>query len=300
MSPRCRARRFLLVLAACAACDLPLLSPPSDERQSLRLQVLEQEDTSVVRVLGLVDRARLEISGSGFALDTVVPATPLGGTVVVRFVLSAPLPRGALTVRVELSAGARVLMAGGGTLQREGSDRILLRPVADRLLAEPPPADIDVLGQTLPLGGEVLFATGDVWLGARPIWLSDNPGVLEVQPGDVAISRSNGTARLRLSFEDLSREWVVRVAQRPVELWGVAPADTTVTVGASFPLRVFGQDRNGFALVPGARVAWLVGGGILVDSLGVLTATQAGPAFASVVLGNTQHTAVLTIVPAGS
>jgi hypothetical protein len=200
----------------------------------------------------------------------------------------------------EADQPARVLMAGGGTLQREGSDRILLRPVADRLLAEPPPADIDVLGQTLPLGGEVLFATGDVWLGARPIWLSDNPGVLEVQPGDVAISRSNGTARLRLSFEDLSREWVVRVAQRPVELWGVAPADTTVTVGASFPLRVFGQDRNGFALVPGARVAWLVGGGILVDSLGVLTATQAGPAFASAVLGNTQHTAVLTIVPAGS
>jgi hypothetical protein len=292
-----------LMLAACVACDLAVTTGAPDAREALRFQITEQEDTSVARVLGLVDRARLEVSGGGIAIDTVVPAHVAGGTVVARVVLTVPPGSGVLTVRAELRRGSQTLLVGSGTLQRDADAPILIRPMPGSLSNDPVPSQLDALGDVLRLSARVHFLTGDVWHGAEPTWESDNPGVLEVRPEEgIAIPRANGRARLRLSFEHLSRELEIRVAQQPTALWGVAPSDTTLVVGEAFPLRVFGADRNGFPLLPGARVSWVAGGGIVVDTLGVVTATQAGAAFARAVLGASQHTSTITVVdaPTGS
>jgi hypothetical protein len=286
-----------VLLTSLSACELAVVGAPVPEPIAVSLQVMANSDTSIAVVLAKVDRAWLEFTRGSVTLDTIVPVYVGEGSVLTRLQLTPPDGEGALTVRAELRRASNALFEGSATVSGDRSGVVRVRPVASHLGAVTVPSFVDALGDTVVLSGSVRFATGDIWDGASPTWSSEDSGVLEVQSNLRAIPRGNGTTRLVLSFEQLEQRFTVRVTQEPVELWGVGPTDTTVVVGSQFALRAFGQDRTAMPLLPGARVTWVAGGGVSVDSLGLATALVAGDGFVHGLLGTVRHSASITVVP---
>jgi hypothetical protein len=291
------------LLAALAACDALIVEPDGEVPISVQLQIEESVDTTFARVLGKVQRARLSFDAEGFTLDTTVTvglgADSAGGVATARIALGLPRSAEVVTVRAELVLHNWVLFVADGVLTPGQPDavRLVLTPIAGVLRVGPGPT-FDALGQSFALFSRVQFASDDDWpISYQPEWTSEDPSIIEVQPGAVAVPRGNGVTNLVATFGNLHRIVGASVQQEPHLLTGLAPADTTISVGDSFPLRVFGEDANGYPLLPGTRITWVYGGGVSVDEDGILTAHTAGPAFVHGLLGSTQHTVNLTVNP---
>ena len=297
MNPRSWALGMVLAGGA-AACDV-LVEPSPGASADVRFQVEEVGDSSVAAVLNRVESASLRFEGGGVTVDTTVWVRVEEGQVHARLVLD-PLPGSVpLTVRAQLLASSLVLFEGRGTLSGRAapSARIFVRPIANHLML-PGFHHFDALGGGVQLWSEVYFATGDRWHGVDAAWSSENPDVVEVEPGPRAVPRSNGVTTLAASFQHLRVTRRFSVRQVPRLLTGVGPVDTTVAVGDRFTLRVFGEDLGGHPLLPGADVQFVHGGGVEVDTLGVVTAVAAGPGFVHAVLGATRQSATITVLAA--
>lgn len=280
-----------------SACDLPV-EPSLGPQLRIQLQVAQADDTSVARVLQKVSSLTLRLTRGDAVMDTVLLLSVAGGVARARVYVRPPPGDGPIDLRAELRSSSALLFDGVGVTSAASASRahIVLRPVPARL-ATISGQRFDALGPAMQLWSEIYFATGDRWEGVAADWSSLDPDVVQVEAGDRAVPRANGVATLQATFHHLARPVQFTVAQKPSALSGIAPADTTVTVGDSFHLRVFGEDLAGFPLLPGAVVSWVTGGGITVDSIGAVTATSPGTAFAHAVLGTERQTATITVVP---
>lgn len=289
----------LASLVLVAGCELGVDAPGAEVVVPVQLAVGENTDSTLLPVIAKVDRAWLEFSRDGVSLDTLVAVEVDGGVVRTRVALTPPSGAGALTVRAGLGNQVGVLFEGEGTIPRgatEAAGRIFMTPVPNdiRFLF---PGTVDALGEEVHLDAAVRFRNGDRWDGWTLRFTALDPSMVELRADGVAVSRGNGQTTIVARYEGLTASQQFTVRQRVVLLAGVAPGDTTVTVGDTFSLRLLGEDPNGYPLVRGAGATWSSAGGVVVDSLGVARATVPGVATVSATAGSTVQTATITVVP---
>ena len=303
---RARGLTAALAVLGLGGCDALLVDPaPQHSLADVRLALTQGDaaQTSYGDLTGplqAVRYARFELLRDGGTRDTVAGARVDDGTVSVRLILRPEEARGWLTIQAELWSGNQLpLFRGNGLLQAyelAPATTIGLTPVAGYVV---PTAvqTLSALGDTVALSGQVQFANAIPIPGAVIQWETVNPTIAEVVQGDRLVPRSNGTTMVRGSALGATGQTVVVVRQTAVSLTGVGPADTTVAVGASFRARPFGQDPDGFPLLPGAAVEWSARGVVSVNSQGMVTAQSAGSGFVDATLGNVVHTAQVTVTP---
>lgn len=140
----------------------------------------------------------------------------------------------------------------------ESSDvSISLTPVAQALeIPVIPP--FTVFGETVPLGGAVLFATGDAIPDAEPEWESLDPAVLLVEPapggGYQAVALADGEGRLRAAYGSRTEEVEAQVRAVVVSA-EIEPSSAVLAPGQSVSLEVLHYDAAG-NLVPGRTSDW--------------------------------------------
>lgn len=293
----------ILGVAGCDALFVDLEPVGTDMEIRLTLTEHVQSQTSfgdLTGPLSAVRFARFRFVSGEAARDTVVAARFDGSSIEARVTLLGSETRGWLEIQAELLMGSQqVLFRGHALLQAHElapHASIDLSPVAERVAAVLP-LSLTALGDTVPLNGQVQMANGHAILGTVITWAALDPSVAEVVGGDRLVSRSNGSTTLTASALGATSAYVLVVRQTPVILTGIGPADTTVSSGSSFQARPFGEDRNGFPLLPGARVVWSAIGVVNVDSLGNVSASSAGLGFVEATLGADLHSARVTVTP---
>ncbi|MEX2048974.1 MAG: hypothetical protein WEB90_05295 [Gemmatimonadota bacterium] len=233
--------------------------------------------------------------------DTIVAGSLESGAFRARVTLRPQEARDWLEIQAELRMSNELPLFRGHALvlpsEFSPAASIELTPVAYSIGAPVPAPTITALGDTARLGGEARFANDMRIEGATILWESSNPSIAEVVDGDEIVPRTNGTVVMIGSSLGATIQRAVTVRQTPVALTGVGPADTTVTVGATFRARPFGEDRNGYPLLPGALVQWWGRGAVTVDANGEVRATASGTGFVDVSFGPTTHTAQVVVVP---
>lgn len=293
---------LLVVVSTLAGCESLLVEPAAPRTESGLLLTLAESEApygDLTPVLGKVTGARFQFIREGHQRDTTVSGKFEGGVFRARVALHLDEALGWLEVRVDLLAGGRTLFSGrslvdGYRVAPELGVEVL--PVASVITTGQDWRVFDALGDTARFEVLPRFATGDPIPGAPIEWSSDRPERLEMIGGGRGVARGNGfvTLTARSLGASFSRPTLVR--QVPVSLTGVGPADTTIMVGESFSLRPFGEDANGFPLLPGAGVAWESEGGIHVDEEGVAVGSSPGVAYIHGLLGSVRHTVTVTVV----
>lgn len=302
---RSRAAGVALGLVGLAACDALLVEPAPTmpgEGMRLALEVVHPQASfgDLSLPLSAVRYVRFRLIREGGIRDTLVAARVDAGSVGARLTLLPDEARGWLEIEAELrTEGQLVMFRGRGlvhTYELTPAATIQIVPVAHSIGSSMflrPSALLD----TIPLVGQAIFANGIPIEGAPFEWETLDASIVEVIPGGRLVTRSNGTTTLMGSSLGATREFQVTVRQNPVSLTGIGPADTTVTVGASFRARPFGEDRNGSPLLPGAGVQWSARGGVTVDAEGVVRAQSSGVAFVDATYGTVVHTAQVNVTP---
>ena len=289
---------LLGTLGGLFGCEPPV-APTPDRSLPLAFQVTEADEPWIGPILARVDAVRLRLSREGAVLDTVLPARVDDGVVWTLASLAVPPGVGPTRVEARLESVGNPLFEGEGWTQGPpgSTSTVLLEPIPWRIFLQTAFLETDRLGPAHELSGEVRFATDDVWPTADIRWSSDAPSVVEVQNGNRTVARGNGHATIFARFRDIERTIGFRVRQVPAAISGVAPADTTIAAGEGFFLRAFGEDPAGYPLLTGAGVTWETEGGIVVDSVGYLTATEPGIARAHVVWNGQRWTATIDVAP---
>jgi len=294
-----------LVALSLAACDA-LMVEPSPAGPDLRFALAPSGAVGASfgdlrPAMNRVRAVRFSFLHDGAARDTTVSAVLAGEALSARVTLRPDEAAGWLEIRAELLSEADEPMFRGHALARPvdivPGVSLEVTPVASQLVISPAP-QFTALGDTIVLAAAAYFATEQVIPGAPIVWESDRPDVAEVLAGNRLVSRGNGVATLTVSSLGFTVDQVAVVRQSPVVFTGLAPTDTTLAVGASYQLRPFGTDQNGYSLLPGARIDWSsINARVRVDSLGVVTAQSAGAAQVDGTVSTTQHQALITVTP---
>jgi hypothetical protein len=218
-----------------------------------------------------------------------------------------------LTLRPEEAVGwldvqATLRMAGTGyalfrgralvqTYRTAPSAELAVEPVALTVEITPSSRTIRSLGDTLQLTAEVVSATGHVIEGAPVDWASLDLDVIEMLPDGRAIPRGNGTVTVRASSLGSQILRAYNVSQTVARFTGFGPPDTTIAVGDAFQLRPYGEDPDGFPLLPGADVPWVAGGSVSVGPTGTVTTATPGAGWVEVSIGGVLHRMDVTVTP---
>ena len=278
----------ILVAALLFGCDTLLVEPSQSRPETILTFAMASADSSTLApVFAKVDRVWLQFESAGAARDTIVGVVNQDYVIRVRVGLRPTERLDMLSVKVELRRGIRSLFGAETRLPDGlGTSRAVhleITPIAElKSFAGASVPTVEALGDTLDLESMagVRFETADTLFGAAA-WVSENPDIVEIISGARAMPRGNGETRLVVNYETQWDTIDVAVAQLPVTLTGVAPADTTIDVGQTFQLRPFGLDRTGWPLLPGAIVPWASTGSVSVDSSGVATGLAPGDGSAS-------------------
>jgi len=243
---------------------------------------------------------RFRFIRAGETRDTVVVGSVDSGMFHARVTLRPQEARDWLEIQAELRMANQLPLFRGHALLLSDDlaprASIELTPVAYAIAVVGVPT-ITALGDTVSLGGQALFANDLPIQGASVTWVSTNPSVVEVVDGDQVVSRTNGSVSVTGSALGATVQRTVTVRQTPVVFTGIGPADTIIALGASFQARPFGEDRNGYPLLPGAFVEWSGRGGVAVETNGIVTATATGTSFVDASFGGTMHTGQVTVGP---
>ena len=286
-----------IVLGATAACVGPT-DPNTPSPFPVQLQVESAADPALRAVLDKVEDIEVRLTRNDASVTEIVSVRVDGATVQGRFIVTPPPGDGPITVAAALRVDGATVFRGEALATSGRTDGLTLtvRPVPSTLITSGP-VTLNALNEGVPLTSQVFFATGDPWLGAETSWMSNDRDIVTIEGPALAVPHANGTTELTATFQQLTRTVPFTVSQIATTLSGLEPADTTVTVGATFPTRVYGQDSGGYPLLPGAVVTWAWGSGVTVDASGVVTATAAGSTFVRVLAGGQQRTMTLTILP---
>lgn len=297
-------RRMLLlpvVLPVFMACDRLLVEPrPESTVAGVSFALADYDPEGLQPIVDRLDRAEFSLSVGGSTRDTIVPLERLGTRVAARLRLNASERVPNLGLNVRLQIGRMDVLSGSDTVDvsggRSGETLMQVTPIASWIEGELTESHFDALGQTASYDAVVLFATGDTIPGATITWSVDDLSVVELLPDRQLVTRGNGTTAVVAEYGALRESYALTVAQTPVTLIGVGPADTTVTNGSAFQLRPFGTDPNDFPLLPGAPgLSWTASGPLTVDGLGFVTATGMGVGQVRVALGMSEYTANITV-----
>jgi hypothetical protein len=121
---------------------------------------------------------------------------------------------GTLELSVALLASGKTLFQGATTIQLHTGMRANVQlpvvAVAGGLVAPDSLRTFTTLGDSVQLGGAVVFATGDTVQGLRPAWTDDGKGLVSVANG-FARARTEGSAVLTASFDGFMRSTRVGV-----------------------------------------------------------------------------------------
>jgi uncharacterized protein YjdB len=255
-----------------------------------------------------------QIGGPDAAFDKVtavqlswnLPSEPIRDTTIaftpdaeVRVSLSIPMKtnEAQLQLSLALMSGADSIFTGAATTDlRAGQTTeaaVELNPVAARLsLGEG--ITMTALGDTIPLGGNVVFATGDI-IPDRPItWTSSDPTVVSIEDGQ-AVSHKEGTAQLNARSGALTGAMPVTVAA-VVATVQLSAGTGEVSVGRTLQLGATALDRRGNALVRTITWASSAPDVATVDDNGLVTGVSRGSATITASAGGQSGGTEITVV----
>ncbi len=116
--------------------------------------------------------------------------------------------RGVLELSLVLLAGGKPVFQGNTQIELQPGRRadvpVMMAPVPAGLVAPDSLRTFTKLGDSVALGGAVVFATGDTVAGLWPSWADDGKGIVSVANG-FARARAEGSAVLTASYEGFSR-----------------------------------------------------------------------------------------------
>lgn len=295
---------FVALLGAWA-CDSLLVDPqPADGEPSVQFAFSGALAASaygdMTAVLEQVRIVQFRFTRDGASRDTAVWVRAEDGQLEARVQLHDEEAMGWLEVEAVLALEyGQALFRAHSVVQGLAASPLLraeLEPVIDRLEMSTP-APFTALGDTAEVTVSAQFATGDPLVGVVFEWSSDDASVAEVVGEGTIVSRGNGATSVVAAALGVEGRRPAIVAQVPASLTGVAPSDTTISVGESFRMRPFGQDANGFPLLPGAALDWNASGSVAVDSLGTVIGQTTGPGSLEATFGPVSHAAQVAVTP---
>jgi hypothetical protein len=280
----------LALIPALAACDAMLVDPAPAAEAEVSFAVVAPAGApafgDLSNVVAQVENVRLTIIANGESREVWASTRLDRGALKVRTRLGLEEATGWVEIRADLYYDEfRPLFRGQALFNASdiATDiRFEIIPVASRIVLSgggtTSTYGFDALGDTLVLTASARFVTNDVIEGAVIQWTSTDPAV-EIVLGDRAVSRRNGGSAVVAAALGAEASRLVIVRQAATTLVGLAPSDTTVSLGQSFHARPLGTDPNGFALLPGAGVTYTANGSVTVSN-GIVTASSLGTGYA--------------------
>jgi hypothetical protein len=233
--------------------------------------------------------------------DTTVTFTP-DAEVTVSLSIPMRSSRAELQLSLALFSGADSIFTGAATADLQAGQttqaEVALNPVAARLSLGDS-ITMTALGDTIPLGGNVVFATGDIIPDRSITWTSSDTSVVTVVDGAV-VSHKEGQAQLHATSGTLTGTRDVRVAA-VVDTIHISPDGGTVEVGRTLQLGATAVDRRGNALV--RTISWASSPEEVatVDGTGLVTGVSRGSATVTASAGGQSGSASITVIePTGN
>jgi Tol biopolymer transport system component len=229
------------------------------------------------------DQVRVRIKrGEATILDRTLDFRPTSAETRVRIELDLEEDRETLDVQVELRAASHPIFQGGGAVAVEAGTTtealIALEPIPAGVRVPESVPDLESIGQTVQLTGEVVFATGDPIPGLSLAWSTLDPQIVTVTPGGVVTARAEGSARVVGGFGDFSGTVTVGVRQR-VAAVQIEPTSLTLALGQTRQFTATLRDARGNPIT-GRSIAWtsLATAVATVDGNGLVRAVGTGQA----------------------
>ncbi|MEP7383473.1 MAG: Ig-like domain-containing protein [Gemmatimonadota bacterium] len=174
-------------------------------------------------------------------------------------------------------------------------------PVVSKLEVSPLRLDLSI-GETKGVTARALDAGGNT-VSRKLFWSTSNASVATVTQNGVVTSVAAGTAEVAVSSGGASLRIPVVVSAREASLVRLAPAASTIMVGASTSLQVTVLDASG-AVVEGSTVTWTTANSAIVSvgATGVVTGIAAGSATVTATVttgtgGSIGGSAVVQVLP---
>ncbi len=289
---RAKRRGFGWLLAAVAAAGAWTLTSCAD-----RLFVAPAQGIPVAMALSLTpsaavlgadasacaraDQAHVRIVQSGSVLDTTLTVSDAcNRPISLQVRLNAETAT--LQVSVALLANGNTLFQGSSTLRvqtgKQTDAEVPVVPVPAGLIAPDSLRTFTKLGDSLKLGGAVVFATGDTVEGLQPTWSHDGKGIVVVANG-FARAQGEGSAVLTASYQGMSHSTAVGVKAvvASVAITGVTDS-VSMYLGDTRTFAAVARDSNRNVLR--RTIAWTSGNVRVatIDTGGVVRAVGAGTA----------------------
>lgn len=243
---------------------------------SIQFQV-DPTSPELAATIAAADRVWLSIeTPAGASRDTLILIRNEGLAARARVRLSPEEAVSGLRVGAELRILSTPLFRGEAVLSGGpaglGANDFTVSPVPWSISAPVASLGYDRYGESADLTSPILFANGDAIPGWTATWTSDDTSIVEVTPDGTATSRGNGSTVLTGTFGSLRLSIPATVQQ--IAHWrdfGIAPADTVLTVGDVFQFRPTGVDANGYPLEIGTPFSW----GVYLPGTRTLDTSQA-------------------------
>jgi alpha-tubulin suppressor-like RCC1 family protein/uncharacterized protein YjdB len=244
----------------------------------------KQESPGLSRAFDRVDQIRVAVFRSEEAvIDTTFDLSPTGTDTDLRLpiTLTSQLQKTpSFGVIVELLHTGQRLFEGSGTAALAAGKTtqvdITLNPVADHVVVPDSLPTLTAPGDSLPLGGAVVFATGDTIQGLALTWSTPDTAVARVRASGYAVAVGEGAAKFTGSYGgfsgtvDLNVHFVIgSIEIAPIMVMGLVP-DSTVQLTATV------RDAHANPLL--RPVSWSVADTTVatVDSAGLLRGRRPG------------------------
>jgi alpha-tubulin suppressor-like RCC1 family protein/uncharacterized protein YjdB len=207
----------------------------------------KQESPGLARAFDRVDHIRVAVFRSETeVIDTTFELSPTGTDTALRLPVTLT-PQEQQTqsfgVIVELLHGEQRLFQGSGTAALAAGKTtqvdIALNPVADHVVVPDSLPTLTAPGDSLRLGGAVVFATGDTIQGLALTWSTPDTAVARVHASGYAVAVGEGVAGLTGSYGSFSgtvdltvRFEIGSIEIAPIMVMGLVP-DSTVQLTAT-------------------------------------------------------------------
>lgn len=275
---------LLLLMGSCHDVPTDLGGPGPAGGIALSLDAsapANQESPGLASAFDRVDRARVLVTqGETVVLDTTFALTPESTETELRIPVKLGEQAQEFLVRVEFLQGADRLFAGTSIVSlRSGATTpvsIHLDPVPGAVAVPDSLPALTFAGDSLRLGGAVIFATGDTVPDLALTWTAADSSVVRVGANGFAVAIAEGDAMLTGSFGGFSdsvrvqvRFAVDSIAIAPIMVPRLVP-DSTVQLTAT------ALDAQGTPL--SRPIVWSVGDTLVatIDSTGLLRGRNPG------------------------
>jgi hypothetical protein len=247
------------------------------------------------------DQVRVRIGRGGVSvLDTIIDFTPGESETRIRIEFDLEDLRETVDVQVQLRAEGQPIFEGGAQVSVEAGitteARIPIEPIPAAVRVPESVPDLESIGESAQLTGEVLFATGDPIPGLTLTWSTLDPEIVAVTTGGQVTALAEGSARLVGAFGAFSGTVTIAVRQR-VAVVRVDPAVLTLAVGQTHPLTAMLEDARENTIT-GRPVDWTSSAPavVTVDADGLVRAVTPGEATIQATSEGVSGQAQLTVI----